>query len=414
MRTGKDLGPLRKLARSALISHMHKAALDNQQPFHYALGAFMPNQMLAWAKAYWKNRIGKKHPFQIYATSNGIFPLVGDGADAEVRVAIAGDWGTGTDEAFQVAQRMREHGPHFTAHLGDVYYVGDESEVLENFLGVPDPKHNFTPCDWPLGSVGTFDLSGNHEMYARGFAYFDTILPRMGTRTGVGGSPQEASFFCLKNDHWIVLGLDTAYDSIGTPILENIFTPKCGLTQEQLGWLRNIVKLQDDHQRGIILLTHHQYYSSFESPYPKAAQQLAEFIKRPVLWWWGHEHRMAIYSEHSIGDGIAANGRCIGHGGMPIELNSKIKHPDVPLLYHDTRRYPSPENITVGYNGHINLAFRGPDLFVDYVDVAGTRIASEKWSVGNNGFIFSNGVSLLIPQAKLEEARTARELAFVI
>jgi hypothetical protein len=362
---------------------MRKAALDSKQPFHYALGAFTQKQIAAWAGAYWKNRIGKKHPFQTWKKASGVFLLCAGYkgiaslamSQNDVRVSIAGDWGTGTDEANQVALRIEESNPHFTIHLGDVYYVGDESEVLENFLGVPDPKHDFLPCTFPRGTVGTLALSGNHEMYARGFAYFDTLLPKM----SIHGQVQEASYFCLENDDWRVIALDTAYNSIGIPLLENIFPPHAGLTNEQLEWLENVIKPSKD-LRGIILLTHHQYYSAFEEPYTKAAEQLAKFINRPVLWFWGHEHRMAVYGSYSIGSGIHAFGRCIGHGGMPIEIGSEIIDGSVPLIFHDNRQYQSAENITVGYNGHANLTFRGNRLSVDYLDLTGKVLLSEQWS----------------------------------
>ena len=58
-----------------------------------------------------------------------------------------------------------------------------------------------------LGSEGAFALNGNHEMYALGYGYFDHILPKLGVR----GSPrgQRASYFCLENDHWRIIALDT-------------------------------------------------------------------------------------------------------------------------------------------------------------------------------------------------------------
>ena len=43
----------------------------------------------------------------------------------EIRIALAGDWGTGTDEAAQVAALIEAWRPHYSIHLGDIYYVGD-------------------------------------------------------------------------------------------------------------------------------------------------------------------------------------------------------------------------------------------------------------------------------------------------
>lgn len=189
---------------------------------------------------------------------------------------------------------------------------------------------------------------------------------------------QEASYFCLENDYWRIIALDTAYNSVGIPGLEEIWKPDCSLTKEQLDWLRDVVQPNKD-SRNLILMTHHQYFSAFEDPYPKAAEQLVEIIHRPVLWFWGHEHRMALYGLCSAGTGISAYGRCIGHGGMPIEINSNIKYPSVPLIYTDNRPYPNDEGLTVGFNGHAELTFDANKLNVEYLDLQGTSVVSEQW-----------------------------------
>ena len=72
----------------------------------------------------------------------------------EIRIALAGDWGTGTDEAAEVAALIEAWRPHYSIHLGDVYYVGDPAEVGANFLGIPNPRYQFAPCKWPLGIGG--------------------------------------------------------------------------------------------------------------------------------------------------------------------------------------------------------------------------------------------------------------------
>ena len=45
-------------------------------------------------------------------------------------------------------------------------------------------------------------LNGNHEMYSGGFGYFKLILPAF---------EQDSSYFALQNEHWLLVGLDTAY-----------------------------------------------------------------------------------------------------------------------------------------------------------------------------------------------------------
>ena len=84
-----------------------------------------------------------------------------------------------------VADRIRQFHPDLTIHLGDVYYVGDQTEIDENFLGKKTSPYE--PVQWPTGAKGSFALSGNHEMYARGMGYISSILPRMGF------SPQPAA-----------------------------------------------------------------------------------------------------------------------------------------------------------------------------------------------------------------------------
>ena len=334
---GKDLQDFKRLPRAPELSYLQKQALPRQRRAQRSPPKRHMTQRLAdlatadwvrWLYEYARFRIGPRRPFRTYddpAGDDGVYAL-GEGV---VRVAIAGDWGTGTDEAILVAKRMKAHDPHYTIHLGDIYFVGDPAEARENFLGIRNPKHDYKPASWPRGSQGAFALNGNHEMYARGAGYFDLVLPAMGMASGEKGRPQKASFFCLENAHWRVIGLDTGYNSIGAPFIEQIFAPDCALPDALIAWLRDVLKQKDD-RRGIVLMSHHQYFSAFDDFYVKPAEQLAEFIDRPVLWFWGHEHRMAIYGKERAGAGIEAYGRCLGHGGMPVELLRKPRGPAAP------------------------------------------------------------------------------------
>jgi hypothetical protein len=121
--------------------------------------------------------------------------------------------------------------------------------------------------------------------------------------------------------------------------------------------------------------------SRFDHCYPKPAQQLAEFFSRPVLWLWGHEHRLAIYEEAKMEGGVTAFGRCIGHGGMPVDLPRKTPLHDFEVEFVDERLYPNDENLVVGYNGFANMTLRDDRMTLDYVDVRGTRVFSETWNV---------------------------------
>jgi hypothetical protein len=79
----------------------------------------------------------------------------------------------------------------------------------------------------------------------------------------------------------------------------------------------------------------------FDDWYIRPATQLEKIISCPVLWYWGHEHRMVVYKELSIDGGLTAFVRCAGHGGMPVELPSEPKHPECVVEFVDDRLYDS-------------------------------------------------------------------------
>jgi len=321
-------------------------------------------------------------------------------ASQPVRVALAGDWGSGTKDADEIARCIEREEPHFTIHLGDIYYVGTPEETAAHMLG--------GKVLWPTGSRGSFALNANHEMYARGKAYFTLLLPALGQRDAAGAfGGQKASFFALKNDDWLVVGLDTGYYSVGYPIFEKIFKPSAKLHDRQLEWLRDTVRIEDDQQRGIILLSHHQYYSQFESGYEKAAKQLAALVNRPVLWFWGHEHRFALYGQHATHKSkLEVYGRCLGHGGLPIEdIEDTPKTGEkyqVGLVLYDRRERTriGDSETPVGYNGYATLVFQGNRLTVEYRDTQ-RPLVRETWEVRNGGRLHGVSIEQLVPDAGL-------------
>ena len=389
-RRRKDLGNFEGMLHSGFGSHFRAGGSRYSKTTYNPLNAFRASHLAAWIPHVIRYWFKKKYPFRDYTSPGkgmGIFEM-GDRAT----ISLIGDWGTGTDEAQKVADCVESFHPDYTIHLGDVYFVGDTSEIKENFLG--EKTSPYDPVRWPMGRLGSFALSGNHEMYARGSGFFDLILPRMGPRKAEEewGQGQWASFFCLENEHWRILALDTAYNATSfdwgrMPVLQKSkwlrksvhLKPRCSLPEQALSWLERAVNPNAD-KRGLILLTHHGCYSAFGEWYQIPARQLKTVIERPVIWFWGHEHKLAIYDRFAAPEGIEAHARCIGHGGMPVERG---KQPDIecPLLAWDNRRYENGEKIDVGFNGHANLSFDGPKLHVDYVDLDGALLFTEDWSV---------------------------------
>ena len=384
------------IGRVPAVNHFYRIVEELAPTTNYPkLKAFLPKNLWAWVWPIIKHGLVRKWHFQNYKNSlvKGVYSLEPAPGSNAIRISIAGDWGTGTDEAFRIANRIANTSPDITIHLGDVYYVGDLHEIQEKCLGMT--MNGYTGVNWPKGSQGSFALNGNHEMYANGRPYFQTFLKTLGMQGNPGG--QEASFFCLETPSWRILAIDTGYNSVGVPILGSIPIIKkipflgadCHLENDIIDWLRNTVK-PAENAKPTLLLSHHQYFTAFpdEEEYSKPASQLAEFFqKQEIVWIWGHEHRLGIYDKYKTADGITFYGRCVGHSGMPVEL----ARPDAikaPLLLYDgdeKRAYPLDDGTKVGKNGFVNITIDGPTLRLDYRDIDDISVLSETFAAGANG-----------------------------
>jgi hypothetical protein len=65
-----------------------------------------------------------------------------------------------------------------------------------------------------------------------------------------------------------------------------------------------------------------------------------------------YEHKLTIYDKYAVDGGIENYGRCIGHGGMPVERGTYPDIADCRWLAWDNRRYPNDEQINAGFNGY--------------------------------------------------------------
>lgn len=390
----KDLGNFAGAFHSGLASHFRAGGSNYSETTYSPLKAFLPEYLFVWIFRVAKFWFQKKHKFRDYTTSgkgNGIYEI----AD-RTSISLIGDWGTGTDEAQMVANRVTACAPDFTIHLGDVYFVGGGTEVKENFLG--EKTSGYKPVKWPMGRKGSFALTGNHEMYARGNGYFRYLLPKMGIKedgTEWGGG-QWASFFCLQNKHWRIIALDTGYNSTRfdwgrVPVIQKSkfvrtssrLKPKCTLPPASMKWLESMVNPDGDN-RGLILLSHHGGHSSFGEWYQIPSRQLTQVIHRPVIWFWGHEHKLTIYDKYAVKRGISTYGRCIGHGGMPVERGALPDIDECRWLAWDNRRYDNGEDIDAGYNGYVNMVLDGRSLAIEYSDLHGELLFRENWEVDLN------------------------------
>jgi hypothetical protein len=382
------------LGRSRLMSFYQRRAtrLAPTLP-RPELAAFLPHQSWRWISSYAQQMLRRRYgPYPVYAGTgqSGIYALRSASVKGGVRISIASDWGTGTQEAAQVAESMTAGEPDYTIHLGDIYYVGDETEVRENFLGTM--VNQYSPVAWPKGAVGTFALPGNQEMYGGGGSYFTAVLDYC--KTGEGG-PQTASYFCLESEHWRILGLDTGYNSAGLPLLGAIpwinqlrwVHADCRMEDGLIAWLRDTVKPQE-RPKATLILTHHQYATAFtDEVFPRPARQLGEFFAgQEVVWLWGHEHRLAIYKFRPTPGGFGAYGRCIGHGGMPVECGERPRKKGGLKFYDARADYKvGAGEACAGWNGFVNLTSNGTLLEIDYLDLHNRMMFQECFTAKPDG-----------------------------
>ncbi|MFQ5943699.1 MAG: metallophosphoesterase family protein [Anaerolineales bacterium] len=357
----------RKRRRASLLHTPRDSArsLQRTHNIRYA-GDFLEARFWRWLSEYLRTVLNGRDRFLEYDLSDprsGIY-VMPDTAS----VALAADWGAGTISAYRVRDEILRFQPDITMHLGDVYYVGSQEEFDEYFLGDDDwPRGTLQPTE-EITALPSYALNGNHEMYSGGHAYFQAIREHFG---------QEASFFCVENDYWRIVALDSGYSAKLIPGLE-LLPWWVQLQPQNIQWLRRNV-LSSSDTRPIILLSHHQWLSAFEREYRKLGRDVGN-DPRYLLWFWGHEHRLAGYGLYQARpDGPVIRGRCIGHGGMPIEDIHMPVRRDRNLVFYDRRVAGSVESTEVGYCGFAILEFQRESLVVSYVEETGKVLLRERW-----------------------------------
>jgi hypothetical protein len=245
-----------------------------------------------------------KHPFNL------TIPATNLQMDARVRIAIAGDWGTGfcqgrTVAAERVRAAIENLNPDFTIHLGDVYYTGISPYEQNRFANI-----------WPVGKKGSLALNSNHEMHPGGGPYFQMLRAAWGNPFSTQGG---RSFFALENANWIVVGLDSAYYADKEQLYSDGALCGDGAQPVQIQFL----KQQVGKGKKLIVMTHHNPFNhqgDGSQPYTyqinRLGQQVVDAVCAGVefFWYWGHVHAAAVYLTAALG---GVSGRCCGHGGIP-------------------------------------------------------------------------------------------------
>src|ERR1700733_11151027 len=91
-----------------------------------------------------------------------------------------------------------------------------------------------------------YTLCGNHDMYSGGGGYY-WLLDQIG---------QKASYFCLRNDNWMFLAMDTGFHD------NNPFNVATNMTQpvSEDGWSEadwHMQQIKNAGNRKLVLLSHH-------------------------------------------------------------------------------------------------------------------------------------------------------------
>lgn len=280
----------------------------------------------------------------------------------EARVALIADWGTGMPDAQALLEQVATFSPHAVIHLGDIYYSGTPHEVRAHFLDV------FARV---FGTAGprVLSLSGNHDRYSGGEGYRQ-LLEALG---------QPASYFCLRNRYWQLVGLDTGLHDFNPRALANTLTH---LEEGEMAWL--VDKLRNPGGRGSVLLSHHPLFSLASvghdaSGRPLALNEnlqapLAGVLERVALWFWGHEHNLHIYEPYA---GLA-RGRCIGAGAVPAMGGEQLNEPIAGLRPASGEAGP-PRRLAgirlsndglLDYHAYAVLTLQGPHLTARYYQAA--------------------------------------------
>jgi Calcineurin-like phosphoesterase len=259
-----------------------------------------------------RRKVSGRHPF-VGSPPSHTLPSRG-------RLVLVGDWGTGLPRAIRVAQCMKRHlalglGQNLaqhTIHLGDTYYSGWPGEYERRFL-----PH------WPVGPelagrINSWSLNANHDMYSGGFGYYETLL-----RDSRFACHNSCSYFSLQSPFWRVIAIDTGWED-------------GGIEDSQTGWLRNECEAARAQNQRVLLLSHHQLFSSYEAQGTPIEAKVKDLVRGNMIraWIWGHEHRCMVYGPHA-GLPYAA---CIGHGGVPVYMNHAETDPyPEPGIFEDRR-----------------------------------------------------------------------------
>src|SRR5262250_463279 len=166
-------------------------------------------------------------------------------------------------------------------------------------------------------------------MYSGADAYFNAISePPFTMQKG-------CSYFALENNHWVIVGLDSAYYSDEEQLYrDGALFPSSG-PQVQLDFLKAKVA----KGKKVIILTHHNgLVQDGTSRTNLWSQVMSAFpaYTAPAYWYWGHVHAGVVYQEQK-NEPASVLCRCCGHGGLPCGQAAEMVDKQSTVLWYENR-----------------------------------------------------------------------------
>ena len=252
------------------------------------------------------------------------------------RIAVVGDAGYRgviQDNVIDMIKKVHKQKPFdLLIHLGDVYFCAGNSEMLRNLLA-------------PFSTIGIpwATLCGNHDLYYGPVAYLAAL----------DVLKQPGRFFLIENDYWQIAALDTSFAAA------DIARGQGKLDKVQLDWLKNLIL--DHDEKKMVLMSHHFIVSGWDEPSMPLARQIGKLAHDNVFaWYWGHEHRCALYDRGTRG----FFGASVGNGAF-LEKFSKVTLAENPPVWHSGATLcscPAIEKDTYWPHGFLELEFERDKL----------------------------------------------------
>lgn len=311
----------------------------------------------------WKSLTFGKAPYPAGTPQTIVLP-------PNATIALLADWGGDNPAARHIASVAKRQNPNIAIHLGDIYYGGIASEC-ETFLQLWPLQTNLNYPEIGIPPGSSLALNGNHEMYSGGEAYFNLVLKAFG---------QPQPFFCLENNHWRLIGLDSAYnDGRLKPSGPN------DPMNAQWNWLVEILSRNDGKKN--ILLTHHQPVSAHTPEFDDSQQlrgDLATLLAMDGVgpnavfgWFFGHEHRCAIYKDAEL----AFNARLVGNGCIPHQVQTEDNaDPGCTPFIKVNRRQTDPDSgAATSMFALLSFTDSAAQVLIEYIDEDFEAWGSEVW-----------------------------------